>query len=52
VRDKALEQVRKDVIGSAPPHVIAPPEAVAEAQADPDLSDDDLALLAEFRGKL
>ncbi|MEM1054049.1 MAG: DHH family phosphoesterase [Bacteroidota bacterium] len=52
VRGKTLEQVRKEVIDSAPPHVAAPPEAVAEADEDGELSDEQLALLAAFQGKL
>ncbi|MEL6616314.1 MAG: DHH family phosphoesterase [Bacteroidota bacterium] len=52
VRDKTLEQVRREVIDSAPPHVTAPPELAAEAEADHELSPDDLALLAQFKGSL
>ena len=51
VTDKSLEHVRKEVLDSAPAHVAAPPEAVEEA-GDGALSEDQLALLAAFQGKL
>lgn len=52
VRGKTLEQVRRDVLDSAPAHVTAPPELAAEADGERELSDADLALLAQFKGSL
>ena len=49
VKNRPLEQVRKDVIDSAPVHVVAPPEAVAEAEEGHELSEEELALLAQFQ---
>ena len=46
-----LKRLLKDVVDAAPAHVMAPPGS-AEASADADLSDADLALLAQFQGRL
>lgn len=52
VKDGQLRRVMKDVIDAAPPHVAADPHAVAESDGDGELSDSDLALLAQFKGGL
>ena len=48
VKDGQLRRVMKDVVDDAPLHVAADPHAVAED--DGSLTDDDLALLAQFKG--
>lgn len=50
VKDGQLARTMKDVVDAAPPHVAADPHAVAD-EGD-DLSDSDLALLAQFKGTL
>ena len=50
VKDGQLARVIKDVVDKAPAHVAADPHALAEE--DHELSEADLALLAQFKGSL
>ncbi len=53
VADAQLKRLLKDVVDSAPAHVMAQPGAVDDdAGDDGSLSDDDMALLAQFQGRL
>ena len=49
IKNGKLRRTIKDVVDAAPPHVMADPQAVAEADA---ISDEDLALLASFKGSV
>ena len=51
VAEAQLKRLLKDVVDAAPAHVMASP-GTTEAPADGDLSDADLALLAQFQGRL
>ena len=50
IKNGQLQRVMKDVVDAAPSHVAA--GDLAEAEADDDLSDADLDLLAQFKGSL
>ncbi|HIG73909.1 MAG TPA: bifunctional oligoribonuclease/PAP phosphatase NrnA [Bacteroidetes bacterium] len=52
VTGKTLEHVRKEVLDAAPPHVAAPPEDLADADDNGELSDEQRQLLMAFQGKL
>ena len=49
VKDGQLRRVMKDVVDAAPLHVAADPHALADDEDD-EISADDLALLAQFKG--
>lgn len=51
VKDAQVKRLLKEVVDAAPPHVMAAPGAV-EPASDGDLTDADLALLAQFQGRL